>query len=185
MTARDLPPAMVATGLFIASEATFFVLLVLAYVFLHRSGAGPTAAASLDPARTAVFTAFLVASSGTFWAAERRLRAGDGRGFAALVALTIALGIVFLAGQGAEWSHLLRSGVAPRTNPFATSFFTLTGFHGLHVIVGLVLLAVAAGLGHGRGARGDALVRSAGWYWHFVDVVWIAIFSIVYLGAAA
>lgn len=183
--AAPVPAAKAAVGLFIASEATFFTLLVLAYVFLHRSGSGPTARGSLDPARTAVFTAVLVASSGTWWLAERRLRAGERRGFAALVAATVVLGVVFLAGQGAEWARLLGAGIVPGASPFATSFFTLTGFHGLHVLVGLVLLGASAALGAGAadGERGQAIVGGAGWYWHFVDAVWIVIFSVVYLGS--
>ncbi len=181
-----MPASKAATLLFILSEATFFALLLLAYVFLHGAGAGPRAAGTLDPVRTGGFTVVLVASSATFWLAERRLRAGGRRAFAGLVALTVALGIAFLAGQAGEWRHLLAAGVAPRSDPFATSFFTLTGFHGLHVAVGIVLLAVAAGLG-GRGApteRGAAVVASAGLYWHFVDAVWVVIFSVVYLGTA-
>lgn len=185
MTPSDLPASKLGVALFIASEATFFTLLVLAYVFLHGAGAGPRAPGHLDPARTGAFTLFLLASSGTFWLAERRLRSGRRRAFALLVAATVALGIVFLVGQGTEWAHLLRAGVAPRADPFATSFFTLTGFHGLHVLVGLVLLGVTAGLGAGAdGARWRAVVEGAGWYWHFVDAVWVVIFAVVYLGTA-
>lgn len=186
MSPQDVPSSKIAVGLFIASEATFFTLLVLAYVFLHGSGAGPKARGSLDPARTAIFSAFLVGSSFTFWMGERRLRRGERRPFAILVAVTIVLGVVFLAGQGAEWAHLLRAGIAPSVNPFATSFFTLTGFHGLHVLVGLVLLAVTGGLGARieGGTRWRAIVEGAGWYWHFVDAVWVVIFAVVYLGTA-
>ena len=176
---------------FIASEAVFFTLLVLAYVFLHGAGGGPRAAGTLDPGQTAIFTVALVASSGTFWAGERRLRRGGRGAFVVLLAATIVLAAVFLAGQGAEWARLLRAGVAPRVNPFATAFFTLTGFHGLHVAVGIVLLAVCGWLGAGAPARtgvaagrAAAVVESAGLYWHFVDAVWIGIFLVVYVGSA-
>lgn len=186
MSPETFPAAKVAVALFIASEATFFVLLILAYVFLHGAGAGPKAPGALDAVRTGVFSVFLFASSVTFWLGERRLRRGGRRAFAAFVASTIVLGGVFLAGQAAEWRRLLGAGIAPRSDPFATSFFTLTGFHGLHVLVGLVLLAVAAGLGARLegGARWRTLVESAGWYWHFVDAVWAVIFAVVYLGTA-
>ncbi len=181
-----MPASRLAVLLFIASEAVFFTLLILAYVILHGSGSGPSAAGSLDARRTFVFSLFLFASSFTFWLAERRLRRGDRFGFALLLNLTVVLGIVFLCGQAVEWAGLIRRGVVPSRDPFATGFFTLTGFHGLHVIAGLCLLVATALVGARRaaGERGRAAVAGIGYYWHFVDAVWVAIFAVVYLGAA-
>ncbi len=181
-----MPASKLAVLLFIASEAVFFTLLILAYVVLHGSGSGPGAAGSLDVGRTFVFSLFLFASSFTWWRAERRLRGGDRVGFALLLNLTVVLGIVFLSGQAVEWVGLIRRGVVASRDPFATGFFTLTGFHALHVIAGLCLLVAAALVGARRdaGPRGQAAVAGIGYYWHFVDAVWVLIFAVVYLGAA-
>ncbi len=172
---------------FIASETVFFVLLLLAYVALRSGGqSGPTAATSLDPLRTGLYSVALFASSFTLLWAERggarggRLRLGVG------LAVTAALGIVFLAFQGLEWSRLLASGVTVRRNPFGTTFYTLTGFHGLHVALGVVILIVLGALtALGELRDGGAGALSAGaLYWHFVDVVWAVIYSVVYLVSA-
>jgi heme/copper-type cytochrome/quinol oxidase subunit 3 len=90
---------------------------------------------------------------------------------------------VFIVGQGSEYVGLFERGIGVSTNLFATTFFTLTGFHGLHVTVGLFALMIALGLmlaGDFR-RRSSSLLRSVGLYWHFVDVVWLVVFSIVYL----
>ncbi len=181
-----MPSSRLAVLLFIASEAVFFTLLILAYVILHRSGSGPGAADVLDLRRTLVFSLFLLASSLTWWLAERRLRGGDRVGFALLLNLTVLLGVVFLSGQAIEWVGLFRRGVVPSRDPFATGFFTLTGFHALHVIAGLCLLVAAAIAGGRReaGTRGREAVAGVGYYWHFVDAVWVVIFAVVYLGTA-
>ena len=96
---------------------------------------------------------------------------------------TIILGGIFIGGQGLEYWHLFESGVDVNTNLFATTFFTLTGFHGLHVCVGLIALLVLLGLA----IAGDSKKRpwpaldAVGLYWHFVDVVWIFVLSVVYI----
>ncbi len=96
---------------------------------------------------------------------------------------TILLGAVFLLGQGGEYLDLFRRGVTVNTNLFASSFFTLTGFHGLHVGIGLAALLTVLWLQR----RGDAdelrspAVGTIGLYWHFVDGVWLAVFSVIYL----
>jgi heme/copper-type cytochrome/quinol oxidase subunit 3 len=97
--------------------------------------------------------------------------------------VTIALGLAFLSGQVSDYVEMVRKGVALGTNLFTTMFFTLTGFHGIHVLVGLVALLVILTLtwrGQLRGRHAHAL-RTVGYYWHFVDVVWIAVFSVIYL----
>jgi heme/copper-type cytochrome/quinol oxidase subunit 3 len=97
--------------------------------------------------------------------------------------VTIALGAVFMIGQGSEYAGLFSRGVDVNSDLFATTFFTLTGFHGLHVTVGLVALAImlSRSLAGDFARRPSSLLRSVGLYWHFVDVVWLAVFSIVYL----
>ena len=93
------------------------------------------------------------------------------------------LGLVFLGGQAHEYAGLLERGVQVDSSLFAATFFTLTGFHGLHVTAGIVALAILLGLGFTRDASGKTqrALRAVGIYWHFVDVVWILVFAVVYL----
>lgn len=170
--------------MFILSEGVFFLLLILAYVTYHRQqGNGPTAANSLDAVKTGVFSLFLFASSATMAMAVRAFRRGlRGRLFAALAA-TILLGAVFLVGQGMEYNSLLNRDVTISRDLFGTTFFTLTGFHGLHVLIGLVMIAtvlVLSRFGGGRQPRAGTM-EAISVYWHFVDGVWVVIFGIVYL----
>ncbi len=171
----------------IASEASFFVILVFAYVFYNLvRGEGPTAAGVLDVKKTGAFTVCLLASSLTLAVAEKALERQDRRGAARWLGVTVLLGVVFLGGQASEYMGLWSNGVTISRNLFATTFFTLTGFHGLHVLAGLVTLGTLLALiarGDFDKARSSALV-SAGYYWHFVDVVWIVVFSVVYLRQA-
>ena len=104
--------------------------------------------------------------------------------FAWLLA-TVGLGAVFLCGQGREYAQLLREHVTISRNLFGTTFFTLTGFHGLHVLIGLVALAILLGLALAGGFKDPRApgVGAVGLYWHFVDAVWIVIFAVVYPGA--
>ncbi len=176
--------ARIAMGVFIASEAIFFAFLIAAYIYFGAATVtGPRASNSLDPPRTLIFTLCLLGSSGTLWFAERRLSAGSRNGFRIWLGATIALGIVFIAGQAMEYIGLIRKSVTPARNLFGATFFTLTGFHGFHVICGLISLAVIFTLA----ARGDFSPKVAtgasaiSLYWHFVDVVWIVIFSLIYL----
>ncbi|MEA2661052.1 MAG: cytochrome c oxidase subunit [Chloroflexota bacterium] len=168
-------PNLVGVALFIASESVFFLGVVIAYVTFREQGLA-TAKAQLDVGRTAIFSVLLFASSGTIGlAAARRSRAW--------LALTALLGVAFLAGQGLEYARLLGAGLRPGSELFGTTFFTLTGLHAVHVLVGLVLLAtllVTSGLRTGR--AGHAAWEGIAMYWHFVDAVWVVVFSVVYLG---
>jgi len=185
----------VAMGSFIASESVFFVLLILAYVDLHGQvpPGGPTAASALNVPVTGFYTACLLSSSFTLWRAERSLRreqeemqrvAAPTRVVTSLwLGLTVLLGAIFLVGQAHEYRHLFESGITVGRNLFSTSFFTLTGFHGLHVFIGLIMLLMMAVLHAGGEFRRlpVSVLEAIGLYWHFVDIVWIFIFSIVYL----
>ena len=170
--------------LFLASEAFFFALLILAYVYYRGASAeGPNAATSLDVATASIFTVFLLGSSGTLWLAERNMAQERPAGMRLWLLVTIVFGAVFLIGQGREYLHLFSENVTISRNLFGTTFFTLTGFHGLHVFSGLVALTILFGLtlaGWFKGPHAVA-IEAVGWYWHFVDVVWIVIFSIIYL----
>jgi cytochrome c oxidase subunit I len=185
---RALDKGAVAVWSFIASETGFFLILVVAYVFFNFRAAGaatsaPSAANELDVARTAEFTACLFASSVTLWISEKRLDRKDTTGATLWLGLTLLLGGVFIVGQAGEYLCLYHRGVGVASNLFATTFFTLTGFHGLHVTAGLIALAIALGLLRAPDfrARAPSLLRSIGLYWHFVDVVWLVVFTVVYL----
>ena len=132
----------------------------------------------LDPVKTGCFSVALLSSSLTLWGAER-----SHKGTGVWLLATIGLGLVFLVGQGLEYAYLLIHHVTISHDLFGTTFFTLTGFHGLHVLVGLLLLSILAGLaffGHEHEPTNDA-VNVIAIYWHFVDAVWIVIFGVVYL----
>jgi len=182
--AAPLPRApLVSVIAFIVSEAVFFLMLLLAFVIynFHSFGEGP---GPLDLGRTGAFSVALLASSTTLWMSERSLGKGARAASNRWLAFTIVLGLVFLAGQAWEYADLLSGGITPEGSLFAATFFTVTGFHGLHVFAGLVVLAIIATLRRerGLGANEPTILRAAGYYWHFVDVVWVFVFSIVYLG---
>ncbi|MCC6347958.1 MAG: heme-copper oxidase subunit III [Nitrospirales bacterium] len=169
--------------LFVASESVFFILLIIAYVVYHATT--PSAADAfryLDVPKTGIFTACLVGSSFTMWRAGIHFRNGARRAALALLFTTLVLGTAFLAGQGVEYVSLIRKNVIISRDLFGTTFFTLTGFHGLHVFIGLTMLGTLFGLELKRGIV-DPLraVDSVSIYWHFVDGVWAVIFPVVYL----
>ena len=161
--------------IFIASESIFFLAIVLAYIAYREAGLA-TAKATLDLGRTAIFSLALFGSSATMVLATR---AESGRWLAA----TFILGAIFLTGQGAEYARLLGSGIGPGSALFGTTFFTLTGLHGLHVLAGLVALGALLGSVVAR-ARGVFPIawEAVSLYWHFVDAVWVVVFSVVYIG---
>ena len=178
-------PDKTKTGIltFIVSEAAFFAILLLAYLYFYarpQPGPGPR---ELDVPRTLVFSLCLFASSFTLWRSEIALgkqRRGSMLGW---LVLTIMLGGVFLVGQGMEYWKLFQTGVDVSTNLFATSFFTLTGFHGLHVFLGLIALLIFLWLAwRGDFAPGrSSAFEAAGYYWHFVDIVWVFVLLTVYI----
>jgi heme/copper-type cytochrome/quinol oxidase subunit 3 len=175
-----------AMALFIVSEANFFALLIIAYAYYHAlDSGGANGAGALDVVTTLRYSLCLFASSATLWVAERNLRRQEYRGLIYWLLATIALGAIFLYGQGREYARLFSSGITISRNLFGTTFFTLTGFHGLHVFLGLSALATLfwyAVRGRLRQHQTEA-VEAVGLYWHFVDAVWVVIFGVVYLGS--
>lgn len=185
---REMPRIKMGVLLLIASESVFFLLLILAYVFYRSSPAnrgGPTPFNALDVEKTGIYSVCLYLSSLTVWLAERGLRRGSDRLWQGWLLLTIILGAAFAYGQATEYLHLLgEQNVAPGTDLFAGTFFVLTGFHGLHVIGGLILLLIVLGLamrGTFKGGKHATAVETVSYYWHFVDAVWVIIFPTVYL----
>jgi cytochrome c oxidase subunit 1/cytochrome c oxidase subunit I+III len=180
----ELEKNRVGMAVFLISEGVFFLLLMLAYLYFNGYPMnGPTPASTLNPQRTGIYTLCLLASSFTIWLAGKKLEAKNHGAFRWLLGLTVLLGTVFVIGQIREYLRIFDAGVLVNSNLFATTFFTLTGFHGLHVCVGLIALLILLGLA----LAGDfklgriAAVRSIGLYWHFVDAVWVAVFSVIYL----
>ncbi len=168
---------------FIASEAGFFGVLILAFLFFNatpQAGPGPK---QLDLFKTGMFSLCLFASSFTLWRSEVSLRNAKHRAMKGWLAATIVLGGIFVVGQGLEYWGLFASGVTVSTNLFATTFFTLTGFHGLHVCVGLIALLIVLGLALAGDfeKRKSSALGAVGLYWHFVDVVWVFVLTAVYI----
>ncbi len=170
--------------LFIASEALFFLSLMVAYLYFGQSAHFNTEAKQhLDIHSTALFSIFLFASSGTFFFAERKYRRNHFKGLNFWLLATITLGIVFLIGQAKEYYKLIDKKITIDKNEFTSVFFTLTGFHVLHVLMGLIVLSIILFLsvkGYFKEDKKEVL-SAAGLYWHFVDVVWVALFILIYL----
>lgn len=180
---RQFNRSKLAVGLFLFSETGFFLLLIIAYVLFRMQERGANQAAALNPATASIFTLCLIASSFTMIAADRALLRGHRSQLSFWLLVTLALGLVFIFGQGHEWAGLIERGTTVSSGTFGSSFFTLTGFHGLHLMVGLLAIATLSALALGGQLEGrtSAAVGAVGLYWHFVDVVWIAIFAIIYL----
>jgi heme/copper-type cytochrome/quinol oxidase subunit 3 len=175
--------ARFATLLFVASEAIFFALLIAAYVFYTgASPDGPNAHKVLDPVRTGFYTACLLSSSITVYLAERAQRKNQ-KLVSAWLAGTMLLGLVFLYGEMQEYRKLLQENVTVSRDLFGSTYYTLTGFHALHVTIGLILLSIAltAAIRRKRGRPQRVALECISYYWHFVDVVWVAVFTVVYL----
>ena len=180
-----LPTPLVGMLLFIASEIMFFGGLFATY-FNARASVGPGAwgppegAHELDLPLAAVLTAILVASSFTMQFGVWAIRRGDTGKLKMWTGITLALGVLFLAGQLYDYSQL---GFGISDGVFGTTFYTLTGFHGAHVFGGAVgLTIVLARAMRGQfSARNHVAVEAVSMYWHFVDVVWIGVFSTIYL----
>jgi cytochrome c oxidase subunit 3 len=176
-------PSLVRIGMvvWLASELMFFSGLFAAYFFLRGADAEwPPEGVELDTARAALFTALLVASSATIHRAGHRAEAGDERGTRLWTIVTIALGAVFLANQAAEYAA---STFTPTDHAYGSMYFLMTGFHGAHVLGGLGLLGAMLMVATGRTSKAPVGTTMAvgTYYWHFVDVVWVAMFATIYL----
>ena len=170
--------------LLIATEALFFISLIIAFVyFAFRPGYDERSIRLLDLKTTGTFSILLFSSSFTFWRAEVNFDKGRPKGLKIWLLLTILLGGIFLFGQGKEYWRLIHEQLTISSNLFGTSFFTLTGFHGFHVFVGLVILSIILALAFlgDFDNPGSPALRTVGLYWHFVDIVWLFVFSIVYV----
>ncbi len=169
---------------FLFSEVAFFGTLITAYIaFMGQDQSGPTPAVLSLPL-VIVTTICLLSSSGTIMVAEKSLHAGSVGRFMLWWAATIALGLIFLAGTAYEWHGLITERhLTISTNLFGTTYYTLVGFHALHVSVGVLTMLITLALAL-RGAvtvTNQSGVELISWYWHFVDGVWVVVFTVVYL----
>ncbi len=181
--ASEWTRGQVGTLLLILAETSFFAVFLVAYLFyIGKSLTGPQPADVLELPILA--TICLLSSSGTIVVAVRGLEQGHATRFATSLLATIVLGGAFLFFTAMEWRELIfEHGLTISTNLFGTTYFSLVGFHAAHVCVGLLimlLVLVLTTLGHVRSEQAFR-VELVSWYWHFVDVVWIAVFTVVYV----
>jgi heme/copper-type cytochrome/quinol oxidase subunit 3 len=170
--------------LFLGSDCLFFGSLISAYLlYRNRNLAPPYPKDLFDIPFTSVSSFILLMSSLAMVLALAGIQKGDLRRMRIWLLATAFLGTLFLAGQAYEFTQFYREGLTLHTNMFGTTFFVLTGFHGAHVTVGvLILLSLVGASLKGKLTEEHALtVELAGLYWHFVDIVWIIIFTMIYL----
>ena len=183
-TSTGLDHRKLAMWAFLGSECLFFGTFISTYlVYRNKSLVGPYPNEILDIPVTSVSTFVLLMSSFMMVMTLYSIRNGDQRGFRVWVLGTAFLGATFLGFQVFEFREFYLHGLTPRTNLFGSTFFILTGFHGAHVTGGVIWLISLFGQSlMGKLTQENALrVELAGLYWHFVDIVWIIIFTLVYL----
>jgi cytochrome c oxidase subunit 3 len=169
-------------ALFIGSEIMFFGAF-FAYYFYCRATADvwpPAGSKHIETFLPTINTLLLISSGAAFNWAEHSLKKGKRSGLKAGLLMSIVLGVLFLSLQGYEYAHM-EMGLA--TNSLSTAFYLLTGFHGAHVIVGVIMLTICffRALAGDFTAHRHTGLQLSGWYWHFVDVVWIFLFCVLYL----
>lgn len=173
----------VAMASLIIAESAIFTIFVVAYLFyLGKSLTGPTPGEVLET--PILYTICLLSSSLTIHFAAKFLVRGIGFAFLGLWLLTIALGGLFLYGTAKEWQRLIyEQGLTISTNLFGTTYYSLVGLHAFHVTAGLVMLVVVAVFGfNGRvGVKQSGHIEVLSMYWHFVDAVWVVVFTVVYV----
>ncbi len=183
-TSTGLDNRKVLMWAFLGSDCLFFGSLISTYmIYRGRSLAGPLPHEIFDIPYTSVSAFVLLMSSLTMVLALAAIQRSDIRGMRVWLIATALLGSVFLGGQFFEFTTFVVEGLDPSTSVFGSSFFLLTGFHGAHVTLGVIILLslVVVSLRGGLPPSESLTVEIAGLYWHFVDIVWIVIFTLVYL----
>jgi len=174
----------VAMWAFLGSECLFFGTLISTFLlYRNRTGDGPAAADLFDIPFTSISSFILLMSSLTMVLAHYASERKDARRMRIWLLATALLGMTFLAGQVFEFTEFVEHGLTVTTSPFGSSFFVLTSFHGGHVAIGVIMLLATAFMSFGGKLRSDGgmNVELVGLYWHFVDIIWIVIFTVVYL----
>jgi len=173
-----------AMWLFLGSECLLFGGLISTYMLYrgrHPKGPGPSQIFSIP--YTSVSSFVLLMSSLTMVLAVSAAQARDMKRAQTWISVTALLGATFVGGQVFEFTEFYRKGLGYTTSLFGSSFYTLTGFHGVHVTVGIIMLMALIGMLRADRIPGDKaeVIELIGLYWHFVDIVWILIFTLVYL----
>jgi cytochrome c oxidase subunit 3 len=179
--------------LFVIGETVFFMVLIVAFVFYRQSpfnAGGPTDFNSLDVPTTGIYTACLTGSSLTFWLAERNHSRGRMGPWHLWLLLTMLLGAAFIYGEATEFFDLsFLRGIVPNSDLFGTTFYSVVGFHGFHVSMGILVLLivflVSVTTPYFRGGRHSTALRTISIYWFFVDGMWWIIFPTIYLWSLA
>ncbi len=175
---------MLGFWIYLMSDCLIFAVLFAVYAVLGRNyAAGPSPGELFELPVVAVNTAMLLLSSITFGFAMLSMEAGSKRGLLIWMAITGLFGAVFVGLELNEFAHLIHEGAGPDRSAFLSAFFTLVGTHGLHVTVGLiwmVTLMVQVGL-RGLEPANQRRLMCLSMFWHFLDVIWIGVFSFVYL----
>ncbi len=174
---------------FLAGDAMSFGALLAGYGAIRAGSVDwPVPAEVLGISLTAFMTFLLICSSLTMVKGLSAIKRGDQKGMITFLGLTILGGVIFLGCQAYEWTHLIHEGLGFTSNPFGThlfgtTFFAITGFHGAHVTAGVIYLTIVVirGLRGKYSAENCNGVEILGLYWHFVDLVWILVFTFLYL----
>jgi cytochrome c oxidase subunit III len=175
--------AKVGMACLIIAESAIFTIFVVAYLYyIGRSLTGPTPREVLET--PIFFTVCLLSSSLTIHLASRLLERDKRGGFLILWFLTIVLGALFMYGTAREWHRLIyEHGLTISTNLFGTTYYSLVGLHATHVTAGLLMLTIVLlfGLAGRVGREQSARIDVLSMYWHFVDAVWVVVFTVVYV----
>jgi heme/copper-type cytochrome/quinol oxidase subunit 3 len=185
-TSTGLDNRKLLMWLFLGSDCLFFGSFIAAYMlYRDRNLSGPYPSELYDIPFTSISSGVLLMSSVTMVLALAAIQNGNVRAMRIWLLATALLGLSFLSGQAFEFTEFYREGLTLHTNMFGTTFYVLTGFHGAHVTIGVLILLslVLASLSGKIQQEGSQHIELAGLYWHFVDIVWIVIFTLVYLVA--
>ena len=183
-TSTGLSNNKLGMWLFLGSECLLFGGLISTYmIYRGRVGEGPRPGNVFDIPFTSVSSFVLLMSSLTMVLAVAAAQKRDDRGTTLWLTVTGLLGATFVGGQMYEFTAMYNEGLGYTTSLFGSAFYTLTGFHGVHVTVGIIMLFSLVAIIKRSNVPGDKaeVVELVGLYWHFVDVVWIIIFTLVYL----
>ncbi|MEK7410920.1 MAG: cytochrome c oxidase subunit 3 [Actinomycetota bacterium] len=183
-SSRGISNVKLGMWLFLGSECLLFGGLISTYMLYRgRVGQGPTPSQVFDIPFTSVSSFVLLMSSLTMVLAVSSAAKKDDRGTSLWLSVTALLGATFVGGQVYEFTAFKSEGLGFGTSLFSSSFYTLTGFHGVHVTVGIIMLMSLVGILQRSEVPGDKAetVEMIGLYWHFVDIVWIVIFTLIYL----
>ncbi|MBI4672325.1 MAG: heme-copper oxidase subunit III [Chloroflexi bacterium] len=182
-TSTGLDHRKLVIWVFIASETIFFAALMATYLVYRGKTPRAEGLGLLDLNVAAINTFVLLFSSLTMVLALQSIENKNKRRMILLLLATAFFGLVFLSGQVFEYNELLQHGVSIDTNLFGATFYTLTGFHGTHVFVGVIWITalIIRTLRGGINTQNHLAVELGGLYWHFVDLVWVVLFTIIYL----